>query len=212
MFVCFEGIDGAGKSTQAALLAAYLKKTGLAVEAVADPGTTQLGKSVRQLILDRDDPISPNAQMLLFSAARAELSAYIKRKLGIGTTIICDRWLLSTLVYQAHLNGVDARLIVDIFSGTSVVPDLCVLLDLDPVAADERKRQETRKDRYERVSLAQKKNMRTAYLNFANESAAGRVVHIVDADRPWHRVHEHIIDLVNTTRSVTISQLQGVYT
>ena len=212
MFVCFEGIDGAGKSTQVALLKDYLRDSEFSVEALCDPGTTKLGKAIRQLVLDCDDPISPNAQMLLFSSARAELSAYIKEQLRAGKIILCDRWLLSTLVYQAHLNKVDPRLITDIFSQTSLVPDLCVLLDIDPQSADRRKQHEARKDRFERVSLAQKNNMRAAYLNFANEPAAGRHVHIIDADRPQHRVSAQIADLFFTVRSVLSSQLRGIYT
>lgn len=211
MFVCFEGIDGAGKSTQAALLKDYLRDSGFDVEAVCDPGTTKLGKAIRQLVLDCDDPISPNAQMLLFSSARAELSEHIKTQLRAGKIILCDRWLLSTLVYQAHLNGVDPRLIADIFSQTSLSPDLCVVLDLDPESADSRKRHETRKDRFERVSLAQKKSMRMAYLNFANEAAAGRHVQIINADRPQHKVHEQIVDLFFTVKSVLTAQTRGIY-
>lgn len=211
MFVCFEGIDGAGKSTQAALLKDYLRDSGFPVEAVCDPGTTKLGKAIRQLVLDCDDPISPNAQMLLFSSARAELSAYIKAQLIAGKIILCDRWLLSTLVYQSHLNGVDARLITDVFSQTSLPPDLCIVLDIDPQSADKRKQHETRKDRFERASLAQKKGMRAAYLNFANEPAAGRYVHVINADRPQHNVHSEIVDLFFTTRSVLASQLKGIY-
>jgi dTMP kinase len=212
MFVCFEGIDGAGKSTQVGLLKNYLQESGFDVISVCDPGTTKLGKAIRQLVLECDDPISANAQMLLFSSARAELTEHIRDQLQRGKIILCDRWLLSTLVYQSHLNGVDPRLIADIFSQTSLVADLCVLLDIAPKSADARKQHETRKDRFERVSLAQKNEMRAAYLRFAVEPAAGRAIHIVNADRPQHQVSAEIVDLFFNVRQTLSSQLRGSYT
>lgn len=99
MFVVFEGIDGAGKTTQARMLYERLKADGARVEQVADPGTTQIGTAIRQILLHNDAPISSSAQVLLFSAARAELAAYIRERLADNFTVICDRWLLSTLVY-----------------------------------------------------------------------------------------------------------------
>ena len=114
MFVCFEGIDGAGKSTQARMLLERLQAEGTATELVADPGTTHIGAAIRKILLENDAPISPAAQMLLFSAARAELAEYIKAKLSQNVVIICDRWLLSTLVYQGDINKLPLDLIVDI--------------------------------------------------------------------------------------------------
>jgi dTMP kinase len=210
MFVCLEGIDGAGKSTQAKLLTDYLNNAGFTAEMVCDPGTTKLGLAIRQLILDCDDPISPNAQMLLFSSARAELSNYIRKQRKSGKIIVCDRWLLSTLVYQSALNGVDARLITDIFSHTSVSPDMCVVLDLDPESADIRKKHETRKDRYERVTLSEKQMMRKAYIEFANEPACGKNIHVINADQPQHKVHEKILDLFFSVRSTLSAQMKGI--
>ena len=166
MFVVFEGIDGAGKSTQARMLLERLQKEGAPVELVADPGTTQIGTAIRQILLHNDAPISTMAQMLLFSAARAELAEYIRARIAEGVTIICDRWLLSTLIYQGEINGVDKDLIVSIFRGTSnVVPDLCILLDLNPEAAMIRMGKP--RDRYERRSLEDRQKMRAAYRRHA---------------------------------------------
>jgi len=212
MFVCFEGIDGAGKSTQVNLLKNYLRESGYNVEAVRDPGTTKLGNAIRQLILDCDDPISANSQMLLFSSARAELSEYIKKRLEDGYIILGDRWLLSTLVYQSHLNGVNSELITNIFSQTSLTPDLCIVLDIDPASADRRKVNDSRRDRYERVSLQQKNSMRSAYLNFAKAGPAGQHVRIINADRPQQNVHFQIVDLFFTVRSLMPSKTRSNFT
>lgn len=180
MFVVFEGIDGAGKSTQARMLQQRLKQEGRPVELVADPGTTAIGTAIRQILLHNDAPISTMAQMLLFSAARAELAAYIRDRLAEGVTVICDRWLLSTLVYQGEINGVAPQLILSIFNGTSnAVPDLCILLDLDPETA--MTRIEKPRDRYERRSLADRKRMRVAYKSFARLTEAGQRVATINA-------------------------------
>lgn len=198
MFICFEGIDGAGKSTQSRLLQQRLKKDGRDVELVADPGTTKIGTAIRQILLHNDAPISSAAQMLLFSAARAELSEYIQEALAEKRTIICDRWLLSTLVYQATINKMPIDLIIDIFEKTSNTwPDVCVLLDIDPAVADKRKAvaskgRPPKQDRYERVSLAEKQKMRAAYLEHAGKRPCVKNIMVLDALQDPADVHEKI--------------------
>ena len=199
MFICLEGIDGAGKSTQAARLFEHYKSKNKLVELVADPGTTRIGKAIRQILLDTDEPISTAAQMLLFSAARAELSQYIQERISAGYTVICDRWILSTLVYQVALNDADETLVYDIFDKTSIQPDVCILLDIDPEAADKRKEHEPRKDRYERVSLIEKQTMRYEYLNYAAQlavTAPSITVATVPADDWPDNIASLILDIV----------------
>lgn len=192
MFICFEGIDGAGKSTQARLLHQRLTAMGRQSYQVADPGTTMIGKAIRELLLATDTPINPKAQMLLFSAARAELAAHISEQ-PPETVIICDRWLLSTLIYQGVINGIEDDLILSIFRGTSnVVPDVCVLLDIAPEAAAERAGPP--RDRYERQSLDDYKRMRTAYQTCAAKYASliGQRIVSVSAERSAEQVHEQL--------------------
>ncbi len=194
MFVCFEGIDGAGKSTQARLLFQRLKADGVDTELVADPGTTQIGTAIRQILLHNDAPITSAAQMLLFSAARAELAAYIRSRLTDGATVICDRWLLSTLVYQGEINGVDKQLILDIFAATSnVVPDIYFVLDIDPAAA--RVRMNRPRDRYERQCMENLQRMRAAYLAHAANCPHKTTVRILAAEKPAEQTHEEIYAL-----------------
>lgn len=194
MFVCFEGIDGAGKSTQARMLSQRLAAEGVAVELVADPGTTQIGTAIRQILLHNDAPITSAAQMLLFSAARAELAAHITARLADGAVIICDRWLLSTLVYQGEINGVDEQLILDIFTATSaVVPDVYFVLDLDPAAA--RIRMTRPRDRYERQCMENLQRMRQAYLRHAANCPHKTMVRILAAEKPAAQTHEEIYSI-----------------
>lgn len=196
MFICFEGIDGAGKSTQARMLQQHLAKDGYKVELVADPGTTKIGTAIRQILLDNDGPITPVAQMLLFSAARAELSAYAEEQIRKKTIIICDRWFLSTLVYQGVMNEMPINVLGDIFDlSDCVFPDICFLLDLEP--AEAKKRMGKPRDRYERKCMADRKIMRDAYLEFADHDYA-ELTEIIDADQPAEATHHQIYTTVKS--------------
>lgn len=202
MFVCFEGLDGAGKSTQARMLLQRLKKENIQSELVADPGTTKIGTAIRQILLQNDEPISAPAQMLLFSAARAELSAYIRQQLAQGITVICDRWLLSTLVYQGELNNICPRLILDIFAATSnIYTDICFLLDISP--EDARHRIGKPRDRYERRCIEDQNRMRTAYQFYSQEPMYTRRVFNVPANRPAEDTHEEIYSIFCDVRKET---------
>lgn len=176
------------------MLQQRLATAGYKVEMVADPGTTKIGTAIRQLLLDNDGPITPVAQMLLFSAARAELSAYVRRQMRKKTVIICDRWFLSTLVYQGVMNRIPTESLFDIFEMSNcVVPDLCFLLDLDP--RDAKKRIGKPRDRYERKSMADREVMRGAYLEFAGLDFAART-EIVEAEKPADAMHKQIYAVV----------------
>jgi dTMP kinase len=197
VFICLEGIDGAGKSTQTRMLQQKLAALGYKVELVADPGTTKIGTAIRQLLLENDGPITPVAQMLLFSAARAELSAYIRKLIARKTIVVCDRWILSTLVYQGVLNKLPPTAIIDIFNlSNCLYPDLCFLLDLPPESA--KKRMGRPRDRYERRCMADRRLMRRAYLDFATygDYAATSTTQVVDASKSPEETHELICSVV----------------
>lgn len=200
MFVCFEGIDGAGKTTQARLLLQRLNNEGVAATLVADPGTTSIGKAIRQILLHDDEPISPAAQMLLFSAARAELSAHIRELLAAGHVVICDRWLLSTLVYQGEINNISTDLIVNIFRETSYIcPDILFLMDIAPENVRSRRPVgHTRPDRYERRCIEDQHRMRAAYKTHAMCRPHARFVHHINADSPADVTHEEIYRLFSS--------------
>ena len=196
MFICLEGIDGAGKSTQARLLYEKLTADGADVELVADPGTTRIGQAIREILLANAAPISAAAQMLLFSAARAELADYIKTKLAANTIIICDRWLLSTLVYQGELNKISPELILSIFRGTSnLLPDLYFVLDISPEEA--RQRMGKPRDRYEKRCLHDRQKMRAAYLKYA-ATLTESTVHVIRASAPPQETHYQIYACVRS--------------
>jgi dTMP kinase len=207
VFVCFEGIDGAGKTTQARMLSQRLNKEGVAATLVADPGTTRIGTAIRQILLHNDAPITPAAQMLLFSAARAELSAHIRELMGAGHVVICDRWLLSTLVYQGEINNISADLIVNIFRETSYVcPDVLFLLDIAPESVRQRRPVDPASlDRYERRCVEDHQRMRAAYKTHAAHRPHASIVHHINADSPAAATHEEVYQLFSAVSRKTNS-------
>lgn len=194
MFICFEGIDGAGKSTQARMLYEHLTADGYRAELVCDPGTTKIGTAIRSLLLDNDAPITPVAQMLLFSAARAELAAYIKQQIKNHVVVICDRWFLSTLVYQGEMNKLPLADLLAVFSLSGCMfPDLCFLLDLPPDSAQQRIGPP--RDRYERKNFEDRARMRAAYIKFAQNDFAVRN-EILNAAHDADTIHRLVYSLV----------------
>ncbi|HMI99720.1 MAG TPA: dTMP kinase [Gaiellaceae bacterium] len=140
MFVTFEGLDGSGKSTQADLLRHHLEAEGRDVVATREPGGTELGEKVRDLVLGGTQ-ISPWAEAALFAAARAELvSEVIGPALERGADVVCDRYLDSSLAYQgiARGLGVDRVIALNIDAIRGILPDMTFLLLIDPEEAARR--------------------------------------------------------------------------
>lgn len=150
MFITFEGVDGSGKSTQAALLAATLREEGRDVVTTREPGGTGLGERIRGLLLD-GEAVAPWAEASLFAAARAELIAeVIHPALDRGADVVCDRYLDSSLAYQglARGLGVDRVLQLNLLATGGLLPDRTFLLLLAPEEAGARRGGES--DRIER--------------------------------------------------------------
>ena len=140
MFVTFEGIDGSGKTTQVELLKTVLEAEGREVVATREPGGTEVGEQIRQILL-HGLPISPWAEAALFAAARAELvEAVIRPALERGADVLCDRYIDSSLAYQglAREVGVERVLDMNLQATRGLLPDLTILLLLDPALAAER--------------------------------------------------------------------------
>jgi len=205
MFICFEGIDGAGKSTQARMLHQQLLDEDYAAVLVSDPGTTRIGTAIRQILLNNAEPISAAAQMLLFSAARAELANHIAENVQSGSIVICDRWLLSTLVYQGEINNISHELITHIFRETSFLqPDICFLLDISPEAAAVRMGLPA--DRYERRCVEERHRMRSAYLRHAHERPNAKRVCVISADQEPEETHERVYGFVRSLLRETMRE------
>jgi dTMP kinase len=151
VFVTFEGIDGSGKTTQAARLAGWARAEGHEVVAVREPGGTPLGETIRELLLDGPE-MSAWAEAALFAAARAELAERVIRPaLARGAWVVCDRYVDSSLAYQGAARGlgIDAVRELNVAATEGLAPDSTFVLLLDPELALAR-RAESRPDRIER--------------------------------------------------------------
>lgn len=184
MFVTFEGLDGCGKTTQAELLAEYLRESAADVVATREPGGTPLGERIRELLLE-GDPISGWAEAALFAAARAELVAHVIRPaLERGAHVICDRYLDSSLAYQgiARGLGVDRVLDLNLPAIGGLLPDVTFLLLVDPDEAAAR----SGSDRIEREGTIFRADVDRAYRELAG--AFPRRIVQVDGGRPVEEI------------------------
>lgn len=182
MLVSFEGVDGSGKSTQAALLAGALRADGIDVVAAREPGGTPLGERVRSLLLE-GTAMTPWAEAALFAAARAQLvEEVIRPALARGAIVVCDRYVDSSLAYQgiARDLGLDAVLELNRIATGGLLPDRTFLLAL-PVG-EALARSPGRPDRIEREGVAFLECVAAAYRELA-ERFPERIV-VLDATRP----------------------------
>lgn len=127
MFITFEGIDGSGKTTQLELAAKYLEANGIEVLKIREPGGTQLSEKIRNLLLDPDNSINSISELLLFEAARADLTEKaIKPALAENKFVLCDRFYDSTTAYQGYGRGIKLEIIekLNMFATQDLVPDL----------------------------------------------------------------------------------------
>ena len=192
MFVTFEGIDGSGKTTQAALLASGCAADGREVVLVREPGGTPLGDGLRELLL-HGPTITPWAEATLFAAARAELvETTIRPALERGATVVCDRYLDSSLVYQgvARGLGIDAVYELNVSATGGLLPDRTFVLLLEAAAAAGRGGAEL--DRIEREDAAFTARLAEGYGKIV-PMFFGRCI-AIDARKPPAEIAEGIRD------------------
>lgn len=142
VFLSLDGLDGTGKSTQLRLLVDWLRSENGNVVECRDPGGTAAGEEIRRLLLNPGSVIAPLAETLLYMASRAQLLAEVVRPaLERGAVVVCDRFLLATIVYQGHAGGLDPELIrkMGLMATDGLWPDWTGVLDLDPDEAAARR-------------------------------------------------------------------------
>ena len=194
MFVSFEGLDGCGKTTQARLLAEALTAEGVDVVLTREPGGTPLGEQVRELVL-HGDHVAPWAEVALYAASRAQhVVQVIRPALERGATVVCDRYLDTSVAYQGAGRGlgVDVVLELNLRVVEGLLPDVTVLVELDPETA--LARVGAKRDRIERADGAFWPVVVEAYRDLAARFPERYVV--VDGRLPVEVLAEEIRDRV----------------
>ncbi|WP_336625321.1 MULTISPECIES: dTMP kinase [unclassified Microbacterium] len=138
LWITFEGGDGAGKTTQASLLERWLRDEGRTVVRTREPGGTEVGVLIRDIVLHHRGDVAPRAEALLYAADRAHhVATLVRPALARGEIVIQDRYLDSSVAYQGAGRVLDAAQIRDLslWATEDALPDLTVLLDLDPASA-----------------------------------------------------------------------------
>jgi dTMP kinase len=155
-FITIEGGEGAGKSTQARLLAEWLAGSGVAVLRTREPGGAPGAEVLRRLLLSGEVKFSPAAEMLLHFAARAEhVACSIRPALATGMWVVCDRFFDSTMAYQGYALGADRDDVTKLSRMLGVMPDLTIMLDVSVATTLQRLAARGGKaDRYERLGPA----------------------------------------------------------
>lgn len=177
VFITFEGGDGSGKSTQQRMLAAWLEQRGRMVVATREPGGTDLGVEIRHLVQHRRGHVAPRAEALLYAADRAHhVATLVRPALERGDVVLQDRYLDSSVAYQGAgrvLDGDEVRSL-SLWAADGLVPDLTVLLDLDPAAGRRRlaARVDAPYDRLEAEAAEFHDRVRAAYLALAEAEPA----------------------------------------
>jgi dTMP kinase len=171
LFITLEGGDGSGKSTQSALLKAWLEEQGRTVLFTREPGGTDLGVELREIILHRRGYIAPRAEALLYAADRAHhIATKVRPALERGEIVLQDRYLDSSVAYQGAGRVLDGTEIRDLslWAAEGLLPDLTVLLDLDETVS--RGRLDSARTKYDRLEDEKQDfhaRVRTSYLELA---------------------------------------------
>ena len=174
LFITFEGGEGCGKSTQIATLKTRLEAMGKTVVQTREPGGTALGESVRNLLQydDAGQGMSPEAELLLFAASRAQhVRELVAPAIAEGQIVLCDRFLDSTTVYQGVARAIDSKKVdtINQFAIGDTMPDLTILIDLPPEIGLARvhARSDGQLDRMENEAIEFFQAVRQGYLNLA---------------------------------------------
>jgi dTMP kinase len=199
LFVTFEGVDGAGKTTQIALLRAALEAEGHAVCVTREPGGDAVAEGVRHLLLQ--ETVTPRAELLLFLASRAQnVEAVIRPHLAAGGMVLCDRFIDSSVAYQGYARGLGRDMVATLnaFATGGLIPAITFLLDLPPEVGLAR---QPERNRMEEESLEFHRRVRAGFL--AEAARYPDRFCVLDATQEVPRVHTQILERVRAVARST---------
>lgn len=214
-FITFEGGEGAGKSTQIALLESSLRRRGMEVVTTREPGGSPGAEAVRVVLLSgAAESLGPEVEAILFSAARSDhVETVIRPARDLGITVLCDRFYDSTRVYQGATGnvGMDLLKALEAVACEDCRPDLTILLDLDPEEglrrAQARRNPGEAADRFEKETLDLHRRRREAYLQIARDEP--QRVAVVDAAGAPEEVHARVLDALSAHLPLGLTEGAG---
>lgn len=196
LFITVEGVEGSGKSTHCRRLGQWLTARGLEAVLTSEPDGTPLGAGIRGLFEKDGAPPTPLTQTFLFMAARQQhVAQVIRPALDRGAVVVSDRYADATLAYQGFGGGMHLETIRDlnVLATDGVMPDLTILLDLDP-AEGIRRISDRRLDAFEKMDMAFHRRVREGYLEIAR-TETHRVV-VLSAAQPKDELHAAVVGKV----------------
>jgi dTMP kinase len=203
-FITLEGPEGAGKTTQVKLLSKQLDIAGIAHVVTRDPGGTPLGRQIRRILLNPENPVQPMAELLLYQADRAQhVAEIIEPELKAGKLVICDRYVDSTMAYQGYGRGIDFELIKELnkIATGGLMPELTILFDIESSDGLARLHPGGH-DRLEREALEFHLKVRKGYLESAKKEPERW--RILDASKPLTQAQSEL-------RKIIFDHLSGKY-
>lgn len=198
LFIALEGPDGSGKSTITKLLADYMRKKHIAHIVTREPGGTEIGEEIRNILLNnKNTHMSGETEALLYAASRSQhISEKIKPSLDRGEVVICDRFVLSSLAYQGVGRGLgikDVKIINDFAIG-DVYPDLILFFDVDPSTTLKRKTKNINVDRLELEGENFHKNVYNGYMEILKMYPKN--IKVMDASKSIDEVLNEVITVI----------------
>ena len=197
-FITFEGTEGCGKSTHIKKLARRLEAEGHTVRTLREPGGTESGESIRQLLKHGPEELTAEAELLLMNASRAQLvREVIRPAIAAGEIVLCDRFYDSTTVYQGTGRGLDAaqvQAVID-FAVGDTRPDLTLLLQIPLKTSEERRARRSETDRFEQADRTFFERIEAGYTALA--AAEPDRIRVIEADQPLDAVAAAIWRIVN---------------
>ena len=197
-FITIEGQDGAGKSTNVSAMKEYLSSNSIDFIHTREPGGTELGEKLRELLLNSSESIADKSELLMMFAARAQhIESVIEPALSSGTWVLCDRFTDASYAYQGAGRGIsfDDIALLESYVQQGLAPDLTLVLDLPVQLSEQRAGQRSAPDRFEQQQQDFKQKVRDCYLRRAQDEPTR--MKVIDASKPLDDVKASVINVLS---------------